>query len=214
MKIRKATKDDIPFIVNAIIEIENTSESNTYNNLFGSDTQTTKEYLEQFLSDEENLDTELSLNTYSIVEIEGEKAGCCSLFFTDSNYHQNKSELFPIHLKMNHLENFIKNVKTLPDTKEISKNKYFLEYLFVDKKFRGYGVSKILIEHLAAQTDRLYLIPLEINKFAIDYYFRLGFVENETLKKFPIDRSENPIYPHNYKIVLYRDQEKKIVSSI
>lgn len=210
MIIRKATKDDIPFIADAIIEIENTSESNTYNNLFGCDTSTTKEYLEQFLLDEENLDTELSLNTYCIVEIEGERAGCCSLFFTDSNYHQNKSELFPIHLKKEHLENFIKNVKTLPDTKEISKNKYFLEYLFVDKKFRGYGVSKILIEHLASQTDRLYLIPLETNTFAIDYYFRLGFVENETVKKFLIDRDENPIYPHDYKIMLYRNQEKKI----
>lgn len=210
MIIRKARKEDIPFIANAIIEVEKISDSNTYNNLFGSDTPTTKEYIEQFLLDEENLDTELSLNTYSIVEIDGKNAACCSLFFTDSDYYRNKSELFPIHLKRNHLEYFAETAKSLPDTKEISKNKYFLEYLFVDKKFRGYGVSKPLIEHLAAQTDRLYLIPLENNTFAIDYYRRLGFVDDDSVKAFPIDRSENPVYPHNYKIMLYRDQKKKV----
>lgn len=209
MIIRKAKKEDIPFIVNAIIEIEQTSESNTYNNLFGCNTSTTKEYLEQFLADEENLDTELSLNTYCIVEIEGEKAGCCSLFFTDSNYYQNKSEIFPIHLQKEHLENFIKNVKTLPDTKEISKNKYFLEYLFTDKKFRGNGVAKILINNLAQQIECTYITAIESNSYAINYYLKLGFKKNQPIEKFLIDRDENPIYPHHYKIMLYRNQKEK-----
>lgn len=206
MKIRNATKDDIPFIVNAIIEIEKTSDSNTYNNLFGTETETTKEYLAAFLNDDENLDTELSLNTYSIVEVNGENAACCSLFFTDPNYYQNKSELFPVHLEKAHLENFVQTVKELPNTHQFSKNKYFLEYLFVAPAFRSKGISKPLIEYLAAKTPRLYLIPLVNNTFAVEYYKRMGFVLDQETGSFPIDRGLNPVYPYHEKVMLYRDQ--------
>lgn len=206
MTIRKAEKKDIPFIVNAIIEIEKTADSDTFSNLFGSSEAETRTYLTEFLNDDENFDTELSLNTYSLVEIDDEPAGCCTLFFTDSNYYQNKSELFPIHLKPAHLQNFIDAVQDLPDTKEFSKNKFFLEYLYVNPKFRGMGVSKKLLEHLAAQTERLYLIPLENNNFAIEFYRRSGFVTYEMCARFPIDRQKKPVYPFNYKVMLYRDQ--------
>lgn len=210
MKIRKATPEDIPFIANAIIEIEKISDTNTFNNLFGSDTETTKYYLEEFLKDEENLNTEFSLNTYSIVELDGEAAACCSLFFTNSDYYQNKSELFPIHLKKNHLEKFIENAKSLPDTKKISTHKHFLEYLYVDSKFRSRGISKPLIEYLVNQTDGIYIMALVNNTFAIDYYKRLGFIEDESIKTFPIDRTENPIYPYSHKIMLYKDNIKPL----
>jgi ribosomal protein S18 acetylase RimI-like enzyme len=208
MIIRNAKKEDIPFIVNAIIEIEKFSDTNTFNNLFGSDTETTKKYIEEFLNDDENFDTEFSLNTYSIVELDGETAACCCLFYTNFDYYQNKSELFPIHLNKLHLGKFLENAKSLPDTKKISTNKYFLEYLFVDPKVRSRGISKPLIEYLRNQTDRLYLIPLATNTYAIDYYKRMGFVEDESVKIFPIDRAENPIYPHSHKIMLYKDNVK------
>ncbi|MCX8533615.1 GNAT family N-acetyltransferase [Chryseobacterium luquanense] len=208
MNIRKANKTDIPFIVNAIVEIENFSDTNTFNNLFGTNIETTKSYLETFLNDDENLNTEFSLNTYSIVEFDGERAACCSIFLTNSDYYQNKSELFPIHLKKEHLNIFIENAKSLPETKKISTNKYFLEYLYVDKDFRSKGISKPLIEHLVNQTDRMYLIPLVNNTFAIEYYKRLGFSEDENVGIFPIDREENPIYPYSHKIMLYRDNKK------
>ncbi|KQT15529.1 hypothetical protein ASG31_14815 [Chryseobacterium sp. Leaf404] len=209
MTIRKANIGDIPFIVNAIMEIENFGDKNTFNNLFGTDTQTTKKYLTAFLQDEENFGTEFSLNTYTIVEYDGDLAACCSIFFTNAEYYQNKSELFPIHLGKEHLQNFIKNAKDLPDTKKISSNKYFLEYLFVAPSFRSMGISKPLIENLCSQTDRMYLIPLENNRFAIEYYRRLGFTQDEVVKKFRIHTDENPIYPHSYKIMLYRDSKEK-----
>ena len=208
MTIRKANTSDIPFIINAIMEIENFEDKNTFNNLFGTETETTKKYLTAFLSDEESFDTEFSLNTYTIVEFEGERAACCSIFFTNADYYQNKSELFPIHLQKEHLQIFMKNVKSLPDTKKISTNKYFLEYLFVAPAFRSKGISKPMIEHLVNQTDRIYLIPLENNNFAIDYYRRLGFKDDETVKRFPIHTDENPIYPYSHKIMLYRDHVK------
>lgn len=209
MNIRKANQSDIPFIVNAIVEIESFSGTNTFNNLFGTDTETTKKYLEEFLKDDENFDTEFSLNTYSIVEVDGERAACCSIFFTNSEYYQNKSELFPIHLKKEHLDKFIENARSLPETKKISTNKYFLEYLFVAPDFRSKGISKPLIQHLVNQTDRMYLIPLENNSFAIEYYRRLGFLDDENVKRFPIHNLENPIYPYSHKIMLYRDNDKK-----
>lgn len=210
MIIRKANKTDIPFIVNAIMEIENFEDQNTFNNLFGTDTETTKKYLAAFLEDDENFDTEFSLNTYSIVEYDGERAACCSIFFTDNEYYQNKSELFPIHLEKKHLEHFFSNAKTLPETKKISTNKYFLEYLFVAPEFRSKGISKPLIEHLVNQTDRMYLIPLENNEFAIDYYRRLGFQDDENVKRFAIHTPENPIYPYSHKIMLYRDNKPSV----
>lgn len=209
MNIRKATKSDIPFIVNAIIEIESFDDTNTFNRLFGTETRQTEKYLEAFLSDEENLGNEFALNTYTIVEIEGENAGCCCLFFTDSDYYQIKSELFPIHLKKNHLHHFFENVKNLPDNKKILTHKNFLEYLFVSKNFRNKGISKAMLEHHLFQVDRLYLAALANNIFAIDYYKRFGFILDEETPTFPIDKAENSIYPDSKKVLLYKDNLKE-----
>ncbi len=208
MEIRKARKSDIPFIVNAIIDIENFEGTNTFNNLFGTDTETSKNYLEAFLEDEENLGNEFSLNTYYIVEVDGENAACCSLFYTDSDYYQSKSELFPIHLQKNHLKVFFENVKNLPDNKKTLTNKHFIEYLYVHQSFRNQGISKPLIENIVSKTDRLYLLALANNTFAIEYYLRLGFVLNEEINSFPIDW-ENSIYPHNIKVMLYKNNVKE-----
>lgn len=205
MIIRKAEKKDIPFIVDAMIEVEKIGDTNTFNNLFGTTTEESKNYLEQFLLDDENLHTEFSLNTYSVVELDGELAACCCIFFTNFDYYQNKSELFPIHLNKDHLAVFIENVKSLPDTKKITSHKYFLEYLYVAPNFRSRGVSKPLINHLIEKTDRMYLIPLLNNTFAVEYYKRLGFIEDKNNTSFPIDRMENPIYPYTHKTMLYRD---------
>lgn len=205
MEIRKAQQKDISFIVNAIIEIESFDETNTFNNLFGTKTEQTKKYLESFLSDEENVGNEYALNTYSIVEIDGTNAACCSLFYTDSEYYQKKSELFPIHLQRSHLFTFFENVKNLPDNKRILTHKNFLEYLFVSRAFRNKGISKPLIENILSRTDRLYLIPLKNNNFAIEYYKRLGFILNDEIQTFPIDTAENSIYPDSKKVMLYKD---------
>ena len=113
MKIRRAFKSDIPFIVNAILEIEKTENLNTYSNLFSVDNQTAFNYLEQIFLDDENLHTELSLNTFTVAEIDGILAGCCSHIFTDQEYYLNKSEIFPVHLNNPDRQNFIKNALTL-----------------------------------------------------------------------------------------------------
>ena len=209
MNIRKAKKSHIPFIVNAIIEIESFDNTNTFNNLFGTNTEQTKKYLEAFLSDEENLGNEFALNTYSVVEIEGENAACSSLFFTDSEYYQSKSELFPIHLEKNHLHHFFENVKDLPDNKKILTHKNFLEYIFVAKDFRNKGISKPMIEHHISQVDRLYILALENNTFAVEFYKRFGFVLDEENQSFLIDTAENSIYPDTKKVMLYKDNLKK-----
>ncbi|WP_449399787.1 GNAT family N-acetyltransferase [Chryseobacterium wanjuense] len=106
------------------------------------------------------------------------------------------------------MNKFVENVKSLPDTKQYSTHKYFLEYLYVDNKFRGKNVSKAIIEYLFEKTDVLYLIPLTNNTFAVDYYKRSGFIEDESVKTFPIDTPENKIYPGTHKIMLYKRNEK------
>lgn len=205
MIIRKATEADIPFIIKGILAIENTGASDTFSNMFETDPQTTYRYLEQFFSDKENFDTEFSLNSYTVAEFDGEVAGCCALIYTDSAYYQNKGELFPIHLTREHLSSFIKNVKALPDIRNFSENKYFLEYLFVDDRFRGKGIAEQLIKHLAAEVkdeDQLYLDVLESSPHLIRYYDKFGFREYKT---FDIDTPENKIYPCVQKTILCKE---------
>ncbi|GAA5093159.1 hypothetical protein GCM10023210_23120 [Chryseobacterium ginsengisoli] len=206
MIIRKATREDIYFIIKGIFAIENTGETNTFSNMFETDNQTTYNYLEQFFLDEENFDTEFSLNSYTIAEVDGEHAGMCALIFTDSNYYQNKGELFPIHLKSEHLNSFIENAKLLPSIRNHQENKKFLEYLFVDDKFRGKGVADELINHLATeaqQTNReLYLDVLESSPFLFKFYAKFDFKPTET---FSIDNPENKIYPCIQKTLLCKN---------
>lgn len=206
MIIRKVTETDIPFLIRAILAIENTGDSNTFSNMFETNNQTTYDYLKHFFLDEENFNTELSLNVYSVAEIDSEVIGCCALIHTDSNYYQNKSELFPIHLKTEHLNSFIKNVKYLPDTKNYSENKYFIENIFVDNNFRGRGIAKSLIEYQLKkiQADKAYLNVLQNNINALKYYKKLGFQECFT---FNIDNPENKIYPCIQKTILYKNLE-------
>lgn len=208
MIIRKATETDIPFLIKGILTIENTGDSNTFSNMFETDNQTTYDYLEQFFLDEENFDTEFSLNTYTIAEIGGEPAGMCALIFTDSNYYQNKGELFPVHLKTAQLNSFIKNARILPDIRSYQENKRFLEYLFVDDKFRGKGVADELISHLAAKAKEtnheLYLDVLESSPFLFKFYAKFDFKPTET---FSIDTPENKIYPCIQKTLLCKDLE-------
>lgn len=203
MIIRKATKEDIPFIIKGILTIENTGETNTFSNIFETDNLTTFHYLEQFFLDDENFDTEFSLNTYTIAEIDRLPAGCCALIYTDSNYYQYKGELFPIHLKAEHLNTFIKNAKILPDIRTYQENKKFLEYLFVDDQFRGKSVADQLINHLAAEAKKtnneLYLDVLESSPYLFKYYDKFGFKPTET---FDIDTAENKIYPCIKKTLL------------
>lgn len=205
ISIRKATKADIPLIIKGILAIEThpTSLSDTYSKIFGTDPLTTIEYLNHFFLDEENFDTELSLNSYTIAEIDGKAAGCCALIFTDSNYYQNKSELFPIHLKKEHLYSFMNNVKNLPETKSHSENKYLIQYVFVDDYFRGKGVAEFLLNHVISQVENqaneIYIDVLESSPHLIKYYSKFGFSEYKTMN---IDTLENKIYPSIKKIIL------------
>jgi GNAT superfamily N-acetyltransferase len=205
--IRKATIADIPLIVKGILTIETNPKtlSDTFSNIFGTDLSVTKEYLNHFFLDEENFDTELSLNSYFIAEVDGKAAGCCSLIFTDQNYYQNKSELFPIHLKSEHLTSFINNVKSLPETKSYSENKYLIQYVFVDDDFRNKGIAEYLLKHvilqMESQANTLYIDVLESSPHLIKYYNKFGFRVYKTIN---IDTLDNKIYPSVHKIILQK----------
>lgn len=203
MNIRKANISDIPFITCAILEIEKSGISNTYSNLFSVDKETAKKYLETFFLDEENLGTELSLNTFFIAEVDGETAGCCSLIFTNHDYYLNKGEIYPIHLKPDHLNHFIENAKTLPDHKKASENKCFVEYIFVDEKFRRKGIAGKLIQYQidTIQETDIYINVFDNNTNAYSTYKNLGFCEYQTVN---IDTLQNKIYPSIKKIILTR----------
>lgn len=203
MTIRKATKEDIPFIVNAIMEIERFFDTDTFSNLFGSEHEETKSYLEAFFGDIENFDTELSLNSYAIAQIDNRIVGCCSLIFTNKNYYQNKAELFPVHLNQKHLENFIQNVKTLPEIKTISENKHFIEYIYTIPNYRGQGVAKKMIDFQLdiLKNKDVYINVLENNTSAINYYKNLGFKDFQTIL---IDNLDHRIFPSPRKLVLVK----------
>lgn len=203
MKIRKAFKSDIPFIVNAILEIEKTENLNTYSNLFSVDNQTAFNYLEQIFLDDENLHTELSLNTFSVAEIDGILAGCCSHIFTDQEYYLNKSEIFPVHLNNPDLQNFMKNALTLPNQKSASEKKHFVEYIFVSEKYRRMGIAEKMINYQMEiiSANIIYINVMSNNNVAVKYYKKLGFKED---CKVTIDTLENKIFPCAEKIILFK----------
>lgn len=199
--IRAAKKEDIPFIIDGILEIEKTENGNSYNNLFGTATEETKEILTSIFNDEENFDTELSLNTFSIAEIDSEIAGFCSRILTNQDYYRNKGELFPIHLGSKALNTFVKNVQSLPDSRAISENKNFVEYVFVSKNFRKRGVAEALINNALEKFDsiKVYINVFNNNKYAIEYYRKLGF---EKFEKVKIDDNPAKIYPSAEKLIM------------
>lgn len=201
MIIRKAAEKDIPFLIKGILEIEAKGSSNTYNNLFSVDTATIEKYLTQFFLDEENLDTELSLNRFIIAEIDGNAAGFCTLIFTDAEYYRSKSEIFPVHLEKKDLEALIDNAKTLPDHRSVSENKHFIEYIYVDENFRKRGIAKKMIEHQTSKIDSpaVYINVFEDSTDVIRYYKSLGF---EEWLRTEIDTPENRIYPSVRKVIL------------
>ena len=65
-----------------------------------------------------------------------------------------------------------------------------------------------MIQDALSKTDRLYLLALENNTFALEYYLRSGFVAHEEIYSFQIDRLENAIYPHPTKKMLYKNNVK------
>ena len=66
-----------------------------------------------------------------------------------------------------------------------------------------------MIEHHISQVDRLYILALENNTFAVEFYKRFGFVLDEENQSFLIDTAENSIYPDTKKVMLYKDNLKK-----
>lgn len=203
MMLRDAKKEDIPFIIDGILEIEKTENSNSYNNLFGTDTEETKKILSAFFNDEENFDTELSLNSFAVAEIDGEIAGCCSKIFTNQDYYRNKGELFPIHLSSDVLKIFMNNAQTVPDSRAISENKSFVEYIFVSKFFRKKGVAEALIQKSIEKinSEIVYINVFSTNDYAIEYYCKLGF---EKFKEVKIDENPPRFYPSAEKLIMVK----------
>ena len=217
MIIRKAQIEDIPYLVDAIISIEECKNSDTFSNLFGCNSVQTKEYLKSFFLDNENLDNEFSLNSYIIAEIDNEYAGSASLIKTNADYYQNKSDLYPIHLQKEHLLAFINNVKTietlleeydeinnvktLPTTKNTSDDLFFIEYIFVNQKYRGKGIANKLIDEIAQKNKlrEVYLNVMDNNLNAINAYKKIGFKEYKTVE---IDTIDNTIFPSITKKIL------------
>ena len=201
MIIRKAQIEDIPYLVDAIISIEECKNSDTFSNLFGCNSVQTKEYLKSFFLDNENLDNEFSLNSYIIAEIDNEYAGSASLIKTNADYYQNKSDLYPIHLQKEHLLAFINNVKTLPTTKNTSDDLFFIEYIFVNPKYRGKGIANRLIDEIAQKNKlrEVYLNVMDNNLNAINAYKKIGFKEYKTVE---IDTIDNTIFPSITKKIL------------
>lgn len=203
MNIRPASEKDIPFIINAILEIEKKQDSNTYSNLFGTNLENTYRFLENIFLDQENVGTEISLNTFIICEIDSKPVGCCALIFTNNEYYLNKAETFPIHLEKEILKTFVHNAQALPNHKYASEGKYFIEYIFVDAMFRGKGIAGKLIEHQIEkiEDEKVFINVFDNNEHALQTYIKLGFSEHCTVD---IDLPDNTIYPSKKKIILWK----------
>lgn len=203
MVIRKATENDIPFIIMAILDIEKKGNTNTYNSLFSCDNQTTISYLKSIFEDNENIGTELSLTSFYILESDDTAIGCCSHIYTNNEYYNNKGELFTIHLQPSHLKTFIENAKSLPIQID-SRNKHFIEYVFISKEYRGRGLVAKLMKHVITEINisPIYINVFTNNEIALKSYEKLGF---ERYTEVNIDSEKNNIYPTKKKIIMIKN---------
>lgn len=86
-------------------------------------------------------------------------------------------------------------------------NNYHLNFLYVEKESRGYGVGKILMRYLTNKKDKKFF-TIHVNKNlkdALRFYYTIGFKKyknNDKLKMFITDcKNFNPkVYKEKYLI--------------
>lgn len=193
--IEKATENDIDFIIEAIIEADRcNTEQISYCNIFNLSLAEFKDILKNILM-EDIEGHEFCLSCFLVAKVNGINAGaCCSWVEAIDNTPSYfiKYSLFSQYLTEEKIE-YSKKIAPIIKGLHIDREKFVLqiESVYVNKNFRGLGISsKIINEHFKQKMlqhpdlERSQLIVTNDNDSAVNVYKKLGY---KVVKKFKVD---------------------------
>ncbi|MEY4329642.1 MAG: hypothetical protein RL609_390 [Bacteroidota bacterium] len=208
--IRNATDQDIPFIVETIIQAERSGTQRcALIQLFQCTETELRNYLTLFLK-EEMTGCEWSVDSFMIAEYDGNPVGAFGAWIEGQNEWDLssvmlKSNLMKAHLPITVIQGML-NFQSQIVSVAIPRNKgaLQLEYAYVVPHAQGKGIVGKLIEHLVLRAEQSHsefsAIEVQVfsdNRSAVRAYEKLGFVC--TFETEP-NEVENLIFPFNRKI--------------
>lgn len=210
-KIRKATTNDIPFIIETIIEAEKSgTEKFGLSTIFELSETEIKKYISNIL-DEEIDGCEFSLSSFLIAENNEKQMAAVGGWIEGTNEDKLPSSIIKANLisyyfptdkifKLREKSDIISGVQI-----ERKDGSYQIEYVYVRPEFRGNNLVKLLIdEHIKqAQLCKEMFVQVFLNNIgAISLYKKLGFEINQTF------HSENKVtknyLPDDTKILMLK----------
>ena len=212
MKVRRANKTDISFLVHAILEAEASGSQNiSYREIFCLNDRELKDLLDSILS-EEIQGCGWSPPEFLIAEQDGEAAACCAAWIEGaSGLSSNiiKSQLLVEFLGQEKWENSKENLNAASEI-NIARTPGILqiESVYTQPGYRGNGLSGILIrEHLlqAAKTGtRSAEIQLmKNNGAAMRAYQKVGFILKG--EKGSHNNKLGTILPYHTRLLMAKD---------
>lgn len=208
--IRNATNQDIPFLVETIIQAERSGTDRcALIQLFQCTETELRNYLTLFLQ-EDMKGCEWSVDSFMIAEHIGNTVGAFGAWIEGQNEWDLssatlKSNLMKAHLPITVIQGLL-NFQSQLVSVAIPRNKgaLQLEYAFVVPHAQGQGIVGKLIEHLVIRAEQsqseFSAIEVQVfseNRSAVRAYEKLGFVC--TFETEP-NEVENYIFPFNRKI--------------
>ena len=150
--IRTANINDVPFLVETIIEAEKSGTNNlSYSTIFGLSEDEVKKYLAEILLEEVD-GCELSVSSFIVAEREGELAAAVSAWIEGS-------EGMPSAVLKGNLLNYVLPNKCIKNAMQINSiiSEIHIEYIsntiqlgagYVANKFRGYALLGIIVNEI------------------------------------------------------------------
>jgi ribosomal protein S18 acetylase RimI-like enzyme len=212
--IRVATEEDIPFLVDTIIEAEKSGTATlTYSTIFGLSEEDARKYIEDMLREEID-GCELSISAFLLAENDGRIAGAVGAWVEGLDGVPSsmlKGNLLSYTLpkscieKASALNNLVKELHI-----EYKDNTVQIGLVYVAAAFRGQGLVNILIEEQLTRLNKLapditesYVQVFGNNKAAIRSYEKSGYAI--ILEKISTVVRMCEYFPSASKVLMKRD---------
>jgi ribosomal protein S18 acetylase RimI-like enzyme len=208
---RIATANDIPFLVNTIIEAEKSgTDKLTYTTIFGITEQETRKYIAKMLA--EGIDgCELSITSFLLAEINGQTVAAIAAWI--EGFAGTPSSVIKGNLLSNTLPRSVfKNVQKVSSILrnlhiEYVNNTIQIGLVYVSEGYRGQSLVSLLIDRqllnllqFNTKPSAAYVQVFGNNYAAIKAYEKAGF--REILNKESSDKDTLRFMPSNTKILM------------
>lgn len=209
--IRRATLEDIPFIIEVIIEAEKSGTDKLgLSTLFDLSEEEVKTCLYSML-EEEISGCEFSIDSFFIAENNQEKIGAVGGWIEGNNDDKLPSAILKANLMSFYVpkENLLK-IKEKSDIIsgiqiERQEGSYQLEYVYLKPEYRGNGIINSLIEEHVRQAEsckNMFVQVFANNIKAIHSYEKVGFIISNT---FHSSNSQTKDYlPDDTKLLMIK----------